>query len=445
MKGDVMENPNLSSLWKDWEDRDKRSHFGRLGGSKYTDVLIVGGGITGLLCAYMLKNSGVDCIVAEADSICSGTTKNTTAKITFAHGLIYDKMIKRFGENTARLYLEAQMWASDEYARLCKDIPCDYEKKDSYVYSLDDRKKIEKEIKALNLLGIKAEFSQTSALPFKTAGAVRVGGQAQFHPLKFAFAIAKDLPVYENTKILKLMPGRAVTGHGEIIFKKVIVATHFPILNKHGGYFMKMYQHRSYVLALEGAPYVNGMYVNESDTGMSFRNYKNLLLLGGGAHRTGKTGGNWRELEEFVRANYKDARIVFRWAAQDCMTLDDIPYIGQYSRSTPDMYVATGFNKWGMTSSMISARILRDLICGKDSRYAKVFLPSRSVMRPQLAVNAFESVVNLLTPTVPRCPHLGCALKYNKAEHTWDCPCHGSRFTEDGELIDNPATDDKQM
>ena len=124
------------------------------------------------------------------------------------------------------------------------------------------------------------------------------------------------------------------------------------------------------------------------------------------------------------------------------MTLDEIPYIGQYSKRTPDTFVATGFNKWGMTNAMVASKILCDLVQGKENRFAEAFSPSRSILRPQLAINALESTIGLLTPTTPRCPHLGCALKYNSAEHTWDCPCHGSRFDEYGNLIDNPATDD---
>lgn len=124
------------------------------------------------------------------------------------------------------------------------------------------------------------------------------------------------------------------------------------------------------------------------------------------------------------------------------MTLDGVPYIGRYSKRTPDFYVATGFNKWGMTSSMVSARILTDMITGRKNPYAPVFSPSRSILHPQLAVNAFESAVNLLTPSSKRCPHLGCALKWNPQEHSWDCPCHGSRFTQNGKIIDNPATGD---
>ncbi len=435
-------NDHIQSIW---EKDAPRVRFDSLNGDKSTDILIIGGGIAGILCAYKLKSAGVDCMLAEATEICGGITKNTTAKIALGHGLIYDKMIRRFGENTAGLYVKAQANAIKEYARLCEKIDCDYETRDNYVYSLTDRKKIEKEVAALNRLGVKAELSDAHELPFSVVGAVRVKDQAQFNPLKFLYAVAKDLPIYEHTKVVELMPHKAKTNHGEITFKKLIIATHFPILNKHGFYYLKLYQHRSYVIALKGAQNVNGMYVDESDTGLSLRNYGDLLLLGGGGHRTGKKGGCWQELEVFARKHYKNAKIVGKWATQDCMTLDDIPYIGQYAKSTTDVFVATGFNKWGMTNAMVAPDILCDLMQGKPNPYAAVFDPSRTVLRPQLAVNAFESTVGILTPSTPRCPHLGCALKYNKAEHTWDCPCHGSRFSEHGELIDNPATDDKRI
>ena len=428
-----------------WEKTAQKPQFDVLNGNKKTEVLIVGGGIAGILCAYKLKNACVDCMLVEADEICGGITKNTTAKITLGHSLIYDKMIKRFGENKARLYAEAQSKAIKEYAQLCENIDCNFETRDNYVYSLNDRKKIEKEVAALNRIGVKAEFSDAKELPFSVAGAVCVKDQAQFHPLKFLYTITKDLPIYEHTKVTEVMPNKAKTNRGEITYKKLIIATHFPMLNKHGLYSLKLYQHRSYVIALKGAQNVSGMYVDESNTGLSFRSNGDLLLLGGGGHRTGKKGGCWQELEGFARKHYKNAEIVGKWATQDCMTLDDIPYIGQYAKSTPDVFVATGFNKWGMTNAMVAADLLCDLVRGKSNPYANLFDPSRTVLRPQLAVNAFESTVGILTPTAPRCPHLGCALKYNRAEHTWDCPCHGSRFTEDGQLIDNPATDDKKM
>lgn len=429
----------MESLWSQtW----KKPQFESLSGKIKTDVLIIGGGMAGILCAYMLHRRGVPYVLAEARSVCGGITGNTTAKITSQHGLIYDKLIREFGEEKARLYFEANEKALSAYRGLCGGMDCDFEEKDSYVYSIDDRGKIEKEITALERLGGRPQFAARIPLPFPVAGAVKYPGQAQFHPLKFISSVSEGLNIYENTAVRELAPKRAVTERGEIAAEHIVVATHFPILNKHGGYFIKMYQRRSYVLALENAPNVEGMYIDEATDGLSFRNYRDLLLLGGGGHRTGKEGGNWNELRGFARKYYPDAAEKYRWASQDCMTLDGVPYIGAYSSGTSNLYVATGFNKWGMTSSMVAASVLCDMITGKKNQYAELFSPSRTVLRPQLAANAFESVISLLTPSTKRCPHLGCALKWNPAEHTWDCPCHGSRFTEAGGLIDNPATGD---
>lgn len=273
-------------------------------------------------------------------------------------------------------------------------------------------------------------------------GGIRFPHQAQFHPLKFLNGIVGDLTIYENTPVLSVTKSRAVTQHGTIHANAVIVATHFPFLNRHGSYFLKLYQQRSYVLALKNVPIPEGMYLDAQENGLSLRSWGNILLLGGGGHRTGKPGGGWAELEAFVQAHYPDGKIVSRWATQDCMSLDGLPYIGRYSASTPNLYVATGFNKWGMTTSMAAAKILADLICGRENAYAALFSPSRSILHRQLGINAVEATVNLLTPTRKRCPHLGCALKWNPRERSWDCPCHGSRFTEDGRLLDNPSTGD---
>ncbi|HIY17660.1 MAG TPA: FAD-dependent oxidoreductase [Candidatus Intestinimonas stercorigallinarum] len=429
----------MGSLWEQtWE----KPNFPAQDGDLSTDVLIIGGGMAGILCAYRLHCAGVPYVLAEAETICGGITKNTTAKLTSQHGLIYDKLISRFGIQRAKQYLAANQAALQAYRTLCRDMDCGFEEKAAYVYALDDRRKLQREVNALEKLGVPAEFTDELPLPFPVAGAVKFPNQAQFHPLKFVSGLAKGLRIYEHTRVRELIGTTAVTNHGRIRAKKVIVATHFPFLNKHGSYFLKLYQHRSYVIALQGAPDVDGMYVDASRTGLSFRNCQNLLLLGGGGHRTGKKGGGWRELRDFARRHYPQAEEQYRWAAQDCMSLDGVPYIGPYSASTPDLYVAAGFNKWGMTSSMVSAMLLSDLVQGKNSPYGEVFSPSRSILRPQLAVNGFEAVVNLLTPTAKRCPHLGCALKWNPVEHTWDCPCHGSRFTEDGKRLDGPATGD---
>lgn len=427
-----------------WTDSTELQKFEKLKGSKKTGVLVIGGGLCGLLCAYFLKRAGIDCILAEGGRVAGGITKNTTAKITLLHGAMYAKLINNSGKEAAQMYLAANQRALINYEKICSNIDCDFERRSAYTYSIDDRQKIEAETRALNSLGINAEFTAKTELPFKTAGAVKVANQAQFNPLKFIAGIVKDLNIYENTFVRDITPHTAITDGGKITADKIIVATHFPFINKHGSYFLKLYQHRSYAAAYKNAQTINGMYVDEADTGMSFRSYKDLLIIGGGGHRTGKDGGNWGEIYHFAQTYYPQAELKYSWAAQDCMSLDRIPYIGLYSKNTPDMYTASGFNKWGITSSMAAAEILTDMICGRKNEYAKVFSPQRSILKPQLALNVLESAVNLLTPTAKRCPHLGCALKWNKAEHTWDCPCHGSRFEKNGELIDNPATSSRQ-
>ena len=425
-----------------WSAECELPRFPALETDLSTDTLIIGGGMAGLLCAHMLQKAGVDTVLVEAKNICGGITKNTTAKITAQHGLIYHRLLRQFGFEKARLYYRANQEALKAFRSLCRDVDCDFSLQDSYVYATAARAKLEQEAAALHALGIPATLAETTELPFPVAGAVKFARQAQFHPLKFLRAIVPELNIFENTAVLELAPHMAKTSKGTIRAKNIIVATHFPMLNKHGSYFLKLYQHRSYVLALENAGTVSGMYVDESDTGLSLRSYGDLLLLGGGGHRTGKKGGTWRELEAFAKRYYPEAKIRYRWATQDCMSLDGVPYIGLYSRRTAGLYVATGFNKWGMTSSMVAARLLTDLIQGKENSYEALFSPSRSILRPQLAVNGWEAAVNLLTPTAKRCPHLGCALKWNPQEHSWDCPCHGSRFTEDGRLIDGPASGD---
>ena len=423
-----------------WPNDMTMPQFPSLDHDLNTDVLIVGGGMAGLLCAYELAQKGIDYTLIEADRICSGVTRNTTAKLTSQHGLIYEKLIRMHGLENARRYWEANEAAIKEYGMLAESIDCDYQIMDNYIYARNDFQKLEKEKAALDNLGIPADLVKVTPLPFPVAGAIRFADQAQFHPLKFAAAIAKDLHIYEHTQAKEFMGNMVTTDCVTIQAKKIIIATHFPLINKHGAYFLKLYQQRSYVLALENTGDLDDMYLDAEENGLSFRTYRDLLLLGGGGHRTGKQGGGWTELETFARKYYPNGKEICRWATQDCMTLDGIPYIGQYSKGTPELYVATGFNKWGMTTSMVAAMILSDLVEGKENPYAYTFRPNRPILRKQLFLNAAEATVNLLTPTRPRCPHLGCALKWNKQEHSWDCPCHGSRFDADGMLLDNPAT-----
>ena len=425
-----------------WAESSTIPEFPRLEHDLKTDVLIIGGGLAGILCAYHLARDGVDYTLIEADRIMGGVSRNTTAKITSQHGPIYGKLIREFGKDTVRLYWEANEAALRQYQELAQSMDCDFETKDSYIYSLDGRSALEAELSALEQIHIPTEFTGLSQLPFQTTGAIRFPNQAQFHPLKFVSRIAKELNIFENTTAREFIGNTVLTDRNRITAKKIIVATHFPFLNKHGNYFLKLYQERSYVLALENAADVKGMYLDEAKGGLSLRNYGNLLLLGGDSHRTGKSEHGWAGLEHIAKTYYPDAKAVARWATQDCISLDGIPYIGQYSPQTPNLFVATGFNKWGMTSSMVAGMILCDLVQGRENRYSETFSPSRTVLRKQLFINGLETTKNFLKFSKPRCPHLGCALQWNRQERSWDCPCHGSRFTEEGKLLDNPATAD---
>ena len=225
------------------------------------------------------------------------------------------------------------------------------------------------------------------------------------------------------------------TERGEVRARHIVLCTHFPIRNVPGLYFARMHQARSYVLALDGAPDVGGMWRDASDGGYSLRNAGGLLLLGGAGHRTGRhpVSSSFRLLRDAARTWYPDARETARWSAQDCMTPDGIPYIGRYARTLPGVYVASGFNKWGMTGSMAASELLCDLITRRrDYPYARLFSPRR-LSRPEIVYSFADA---------PRCPHMGCALQWNPDTRTWDCPCHGSRFTRSGRLLDGPAVRD---
>lgn len=425
-----------------WSEDVQMPSFPQLEGNLQTDVLIIGGGLTGLLCAWKLTQAGVDFVVIEQNRIMSGVSGRTTAKLTAQHGLIYDKLIQKYGEEKARMYWQVNRNAVQALRELALSFDCDFQEQNSYLYATGNTKKIEAEMEACRKLGIPAQWENTLQLPFPVTGGLKLPDQGQFHPLKLAAQLAKGLRIYENTKALAFEGKRVQTTNGTITAQKIIVATHFPMLNKHGAYYLKLYQQRSYVIALENANHPKGMYLDCAENGLSLRSAGRYLLLGGGGHRTGKQGLNWRLLEVAAEKYYPDAKIVARWATQDCMSLDGMPYIGRYSSATPYLYVATGFQKWGMSTSMVAASILSDLIQAQENPYAALFSPQRSMMHKQLFVNGLETTANLLLPTKPRCPHLGCALHWNEVEHSWDCSCHGSRFDEKGRVLNNPATDD---
>lgn len=459
----------------------------RANAAEHWDVIVIGAGMAGLLIAYYLKQEGRQVLVLEAAEVASGQTERTTAKITGQHGLKYSKLIGKVGEEEARLYAQAQEAAIREYEKLIceKQIDCQFERTCAFLYSVRDEAALYREVEAASYLGIHAVFTEKTELPFPVKGAVCFRDQAQFSPLAFAQCIAAELEIWEHTRVTDIRGNQVVTDAGTLTADKMVVATHYPILNVPGFYFLRQHQERSYVLALSGCRKITGMYYGIDPDGLSLRQAGEVLLLGGSAARTGQneTGGAYGFLIQAANAWFPDWKEEARWSAQDCMPHDGIPFIGKYSIFTPDLYVATGFQKWGMTSSMIAAMILRDELCGRKNPYAKLFSPQRfhlsasvgnllldvgmsakglakgAFHRPKQMVDALPyghgGLVTMdgkryacyrdgngeLHRISARCPHMGCELTWNPDERSWDCPCHGSRFDVDGNLLDNPATE----
>lgn len=428
----------MKSIWSETVNMNK---FNTLKGDIITDVLIIGAGLSGILTAYKLHKAKVNYVLIDKQSVCGGVTKNTTAKISFQHGLIYNKISSLYSEEFAKMYLEANIDAFNEYIKLAKKTDCDFEYKDSYIYSLKDETVLENELCALSKIGFDAQFVHNLNLPFKTKGAVKFSKQAQFNILKFLNYITKELNIFENTKVEEIYENKAITNNGIINAEKIVVATHFPIVNKFDAYSLKMYQQKSYAVLLKDAQDVDGIYLDEAESGLSFRNYKDYLIVCGGDHRIGKKGGEFAKITNFSNLYYPQADIELKWSTQDCITFDSMPYIGKYSKNTDNIFVLTGFNKWGITNAMAGANIICDMISGKENEYAKVFDPNRKIILKKFLQNGTQNMFNFIKPTKPRCTHLGCALNYNDVEHTWDCPCHGSRFDEDGNIIENPANE----
>ena len=470
----------MESIWAQSTQIGQRE---ALRGSVETEIAVIGAGMAGLLTAFTLRRAGLRVVVLDAGRIAGGQTRNTTAKITSQHGMIYRGLIDSLGMERARQYAMANQEAVEAFRRLVEgeDIACSFEERNAYVYG-DDAEPLQAEAEAAASLGLPAAFTRETALPFPVAGAVRFTGQAQFHPLRFLERVAEPLTIYENTPVLRVEGDRIETADGQVRAEKIIFACHFPFVNFPGMYFARMHQERSYVLALENAPRVDGMWIGAGDGGYSLRDYHDLLLLGGGAHRCGenRTGGRYELLRQAARKWFPDSREVAHWSAQDCVMTDGVPLIGRYAESRPNWYVATGFQKWGMTSSMVAATLLSDLIQGKGNPYASVFTPQRfdegtltgvaveggqavkGLAKELLQIPAREAaelpkghggIVLLhgekvgvykdedgrLYPVDTRCPHLGCQLEWNPDERSWDCPCHGSRFDHLGKLISGPA------
>ena len=427
-----------------WQKNCADQHYPALKGNVRTQVLVIGGGMAGVLCARGLQKAGKDVILVDANRIGSGITAKTTAVLTAQHDFLYQDMAARFGKATARAYLHANLEAVKKFRALSNEIPCGFEDMPSIQFTTGDPSRLKKEAQVVKELGFAAKNMEAPWF-LEASAAVEYPDMAQFHPLKFLIGAAKELRIYEESPVRRLVGTTAYLDRGTVKAEQVVVATHFPFINRHGLYFMKLYQNRSHVLALENAPDPGATVAELEGQGIYMRRYGDLLLLGGGDHRTGKKGGGFAFLRDYAQTHFPKAREKFTWANQDCMSLDGLPYVGAYSPNMPGVYVATGFNAWGMTNSMVAAQVITDQICGKENPLTQALRPDRSVLHKQLLCNIGETAANFLIPTVRRCPHLGCALRWNPQEHSWDCPCHGSRFTEDGKLLDTPAQKDADI
>lgn len=450
------------------------------------DALVIGAGMAGVLTADALKSRGLKVVILEAFRIGSGQTSGTTAKITSQHGMIYDKLLQSLGRKAAGQYAEAAQKAIAEYEKLAseRNIDCDFEKKPSFLYGMDE-KELKKEEGAALSLGLPASYTKDIPFPIECSGALRFENQAQFNPLKFLKIMSEGLEIYERSPVIKVEENTAFTKEGSVRAGHIVFACHYPFIDFPGMYFARMHRERSYFIAVKGTPDIKGMYIGADENSYSLRNYKDMLFFGGEKQRSGDkdTPGRYDRLLIKAQQLFPGCAKVACWSAQDCMTPDSVPYIGRYSADTPGWYIATGFGKWGMTGSMVSSMLLSDLICKKDNPWAEVFDPSR--FKPSdikeiagqggqavkslakrffdipderisdipngqggiveidgEAVGIYKDEEGIAWQIDPRCPHVGCRLEWNGDDRCWDCPCHGSRFDRYGRLICSPAQRD---
>lgn len=498
---DIKEDELLSKRTKSyWIDSISSKEYPTLKENIMVDVAIIGAGIAGISAAYLLSKQGIKVVVLESDRILQGTTGHTTAKITSQHGLIYSNIKSQMGVELAKQYAEANEAAIHMIEKIIleNEIECDFMPESAYVYTQQDRyiDKIEDEAYVAASLHINANSLAEIPIGFPIKAAVRFQNQAQFHPRKFLIPLAEKFvalggQIFEKTRVIQIEDDHRtlVTNTGnKVVADKIIIASHYPCFNKPGFYFTRIYSEKSYVVAVKASePYVGGMYITAEDPGRSLRSQKTdtgeLVLVGGEHHKTGQgidTSLHFQALENFARENFKVEQIPYHWSTQDCMTLDQIPYVGQFTPKTPNLFVATGYGKWGMTNSIASAMLLRDLIIEGNSPWQDVYSPSRgasaasiSTFATQNANVAKELIGGKIAPLPSEvelkrgegrviehegqragayrdhqgelhivdttCTHMGCELQWNSAEVSWDCPCHGSRFSYDGEILEGPA------
>jgi glycine/D-amino acid oxidase-like deaminating enzyme/nitrite reductase/ring-hydroxylating ferredoxin subunit len=481
-----------------WLETSSKSDYPRLEKAVTVDVAVVGGGIAGVTTALLLKEAGATVALVESGRVGTGVTGYTTAKVTSLHGLTYSKLVSSFGEDGARVYGEANQAGLERIARFVEEleIDCDFRRKPNYTYSElpEERGRIEEEVATAVRLGLPAAFTQTTDLPFAVAAAIRFDDQAEFHPHKYVLALAARIPgegshVFERSPVLGVDDGDPCvveTGAGSVTADQVVIATHMPLLDR-GLYFARVHPERSYVVAARlrgGAP--SGMYLSTESPAHSIRAHPfdggELLLVGGESHKTGQRDSSerFRALARWAEARFDVEQIEYRWATQDNMPADGMPFVGRLWPLSGRLYTATGFRKWGLANGTAAAMILRDLILGRPNAWASTFDPQRLKLRASARELATEnadvafrffadrvrkrgSIADLrpgegkiarsgtgqvavykddqgrVHSVSARCTHLGCIVSWNSAEKTWDCPCHGSRFSYDGEVVQGPA------
>ena len=489
-----------------WVESTNKTNYPRISENMNTDVLIIGGGITGIATSYMLSKSNLSITIVESDRIGMGVTANTTAKITSQHDLIYDYLLNSYNFDTAKAYLDSNEEAIKNIYNIInkENINCDFSYQDSYVYTCNKSNvtKIVDEVSAVTSLGLKAEYVTECPLPFSVEAAIKFPMQAQFHPRKYILSLLpilerRGIQIFENSKVIDIKhindSYKVYIDNYKITCKYLVMASHYPIKNFPGMYFIKMYQDSSYVIGVELEREIfDGMYISCDTPTASFRNIvqdngKKLLIVGGSGHKTGDTStdieSSYINLENYIKSIYPKAKIKYRWMTEDCVTLDKIPYIGEFSKFLPNMYVATGYKKWGMTSSHVAAKIISDKILDRSNPYEKIYTATRlepiknskefgNILKQSvysLAINKASSpiisytelkndsggVVNYkgkklgiyknrqgkMFAVIPYCKHLGCELSWNNLEKTWDCPCHGSRYDYTGKIITEPTTE----
>lgn len=404
------------------------------------DVLVIGGGICGVLCAYHLKELGKKVVLLEADRLCEKKTLKTTATITAIEDLMYFDLINRIGPDKARLYLEANLYALSEYKKLAEKFDFDFEECSSYKYSGEDNGVIELEIAAIKTLGYNCELRQNiHNLPIKICKALELKKQGQMNPLKLVDNLITGLEIYENSRVVKLKDNTAYTESYKVKFSNVIVCTGYPFLRIKGLYFLKMYQKKSHILDVFDKYGFKGNGVGIKEDDFYFRNYKDSILIGSSDERTGHSCIGFEKINKLIIDKYNILKIKDRWINTDTVTLDSLPYIGTYTSYDENIFIATGFNLWGMTKAMLAAHIIGDLIMEKENKFERLFSPQRKMLLKPLFRNIGTAIKELVSFKSNRCKHLGCPLYYNVTDNTYECRCHGSKYDKDGNIVDTPT------